>query len=226
MIRFLYVSLVTVEYLKIHLGLTGTVRHDAQLAQWGAGVSTLVQRWCGREFAQASLTEFYHTNGTKNIVLRRRPVTSVDSVHLDYTGYAGQSQDPFPVSSLLREGIDYYLDERSPGLSNTGLLVRSKGVWPERVRAREPDKLVAESYPLRGNLKVSYTGGYAEIPQDIQFACAQIVSFARRSAPFGAAPVMERLGDHLYKIGQIALMTAPELGSARQILTIYKEMPW
>jgi len=221
------VALVTLAYLKVHLGVSGTSQ-DAALSQWAEGVSAAIESWCGREFARATVTEFYSTNGTRTIALRRRPVSSVTSVHLDFAGRAGQGPDtPFSSESLLAAGTDYFLDFRDAAFSYTGLLHYTSGVWPERTRQREPGKLAQEYTPQRGNVKVTYVGGYDPIPADIQFAAAQVVAYARRNAKFGGFGVtMERLGDHMYRVAQVSLGAAPELGSARQILSKYKEVPW
>ena len=60
-------------------------------------------------------------------------------------GYAGQSTDAFPASSLLTLGEDYYLDvEGNASVSYTGILWRN-GSWPTEPRS----------------IKVTYTGGHS-----------------------------------------------------------------
>jgi hypothetical protein len=69
--------------------------------------------------------------------LNELPVRQIISVYADYSGSsrAGQGPDPFPADTLLANGLDYYLDCRKPGFSDTGALVRQGFPWPSEARS-------------------------------------------------------------------------------------------
>lgn len=71
-------------------------------------------------------------------------VTSLQ-VWEDIDGRGGQGTDPFPASTLLTLGTDYYLDVSRAGISTSGVLHRLTGGWSRVPRS----------------IKVTYLGGPA-----------------------------------------------------------------
>lgn len=83
--------------------------------------------------------------GTDVLQLKNLPVAKASlAVYEDVGAYGGQSSSPYPASTLLTLGEDYYLDvEGDSDLSKTGFLYRF-GAWPVEPRS----------------VKVTYYGGH------------------------------------------------------------------
>ena len=76
------------------------------------------------------------TSGTDVLQLKHLPVALTGlTIYEDVGAYANQSSSPYPASTLLTEGEDYYLDtEGSSDLSKTGFVYRF-GAWPLEPRS-------------------------------------------------------------------------------------------
>lgn len=166
-------------------------------------------------------TEFYPGSGTQTIRLRAYPVSlsPVPEVWLDEQGYFGTPSDSFNTLKKLEHGKDFALYEDHSGKCNNGLLVRINNVWVKPlVRQRGfLTPYVADSF---GNVKVTYTGGYAsdELPSDIVFACVQLVARMRHQFPMGVPLSSESYedrsisvfgGDRNYLMGQVKHLLNP-----------------
>jgi hypothetical protein len=89
------------------------------------------------DLASESPALFFPTPGA--LQLRNTPVRSVVSVHETTTPGGGG----WPAAALLGP-LDFWLDQEEDGLSRSGLLYRSAGVWPAIGR----------------NIRVQYVGGW------------------------------------------------------------------
>lgn len=177
----------------------------------------------------SSYTEYYSGQDKPDIVLRHTPVTAITSVHLDPQGYFGQSTSPFGPSTLLTAGSQYILVPDKGSLSMAGLLRRIGGYntgflgfAPESMLS---GKLSARRVPVwtigDGNIKVVYSAGYSAVPDDVKAACVAIAAYMSQTLPRGFALTSESLGGYSYSLSQISQI--PELGSARQILSRYRD---
>lgn len=82
--------------------------------------------------------------GSTTLQLTHTPVLASGLViYEDQDGEAGQSENPFPSSTLLVAGRDYYLDAQVTGLSTSGIVHRISGRWATTPRS----------------IKVTYKGG-------------------------------------------------------------------
>lgn len=181
-----------------------------------------VEAYCKRRFEQATVTEYYAGNGTRALVLRRRPVLSVAEVRYDPKAFYGSVPSSFDDTTLLTAGVDYVLDP-----NDTGLLVRITGDWPEYPRRREWFRLARDLAPNWGDVKVTYTGGYDPVPADLKLACAQLVTRSVQLLQYGGPLQSERLGDWAYELmAPHRLAGAPDLASVRALLANYREVPW
>ena len=67
--------------------------------------------------------------------LPETPVRSITSVYLDTEAHAGSATSPWPSSSQLTEGSDFYVDYSESGFSMSGLLIRVGNSWPSKARS-------------------------------------------------------------------------------------------
>lgn len=112
--------------------------------------STAIENYCRRTFKQTIYTdEMYDGNNTKWLNLKNYPVISVDSVY-EY----GQLVDPGAYVCKLDTGV---LARIGPYPNNfTGLTIsRFNTIWNQG----------------DWNISVTYTAGYAIIPDDLAHAC-------------------------------------------------------
>lgn len=224
--------------LKTFLRITTTdTTQDTYLDQLLSAADAIVKGFCKRSLEEATLTEYYDGNGTQYLPLRSRPVSSVTSVYLDEDGFYGDGASAFPSESALTAGSDFALKrDGAGGISKCGLLVRLGG----SVVAYAGDLIGGTSGQLatlsgratpiwpvgNGNIKVVYVAGYAaaSIPDDLENALHSLAAYIRTTTPIGTpldGQIVEKLTNTLrYAAGQI-----PEIGSIRETLVRYRELP-
>jgi hypothetical protein len=214
-------ALLTADEYRTYAGLTEAQAPDARYEALCEAAGAAVEAYCKRSFERATVTEYHTGDGTRYLKLRRRPVVSVTTVHYDRAANYGDTSGAFAADTLLEEGVDYALDP-----NDTGLLLRVHGTWAEARRRADPDYLARERQPTPGEIRVVYVGGYDPLPADVKLACAQLVTHTARLAQYGGRVISERLGDWSYAFAPTLLAGPAELGSARQLLARYREIPW
>lgn len=207
---------------------TGTTSSTTQIAVMCEAVSKVVENFIGKELEYRERVEYYSSNGTDSIALRVRPVWEVTEVRMDSNGYYGANPDSFDDDSILDPESDYTLDITEVGQpSKSGLLYRIRGKWELAFGDNNFFGLTRDYLPLQGNIKVTYTAGYDPIPSDIKMVCVQIIQRLKNHyLKYGGPLEREHLGDWSYKMADFILGAFPELGSARQTLSKYRELPW
>lgn len=218
-------ALTTLAQIKAFQGITGTAS-DAQLSALLLAADPILKAYLGRDIESTSYTQFYSGTNTKHLVLRQRPVTAVTNVWVDNNGNFG-SGTGFDSTTLLTAGTDYALQyDQDSTTSRSGILVRINTTWPEVFLNYTFGRLVRETGPALGNIKVQYTAGYTTIPMDLQYAVSMIVAYMKRTAASAANLSAERIGEYSYEImpGRW-LHGIAELSTAFQILSRYKETP-
>lgn len=230
---------VGLDYLKTYLGVTST-SGDGQLQVFLDQAWALVVDYCGRDFASRSYpganedgsgdNGIYCGDGSRFLILRQRPVTSITTLHLDYSAEWGTNPDgAFASATLLTEGEDFVVhwDSCLPGTttkaSKCGILERIGTVWPGGV-LHQRGKLVAQPIPARGNIKVAYVAGYSTIPLAIRNATCQLAALIRRNSKVGAAIQSESLGGYSYSLAGPSSGQFPEFGTIRQALAKWREV--
>lgn len=242
-------SLTTLPKVKAFLGLHNVATEDVKLSQILGGVEDAVRAYLGRGRRQSGFTvwpesgaatEYYSGTGTRDLVLRHSPVTAVASVYLDSGGYFGDGTNAFASTTLLTAGSDYVLvkDDGSSG-SAVGILRRIGGVsgvslndewhWQPREHGRGNTLSAARApfWPMgTGNLKVTYTAGFTIVPDDIQMAIWQMVSFVKAGAKYGGQlPGSESLGEYSYSLMSQALTSGTaQLMDVRKTLGYYRDL--
>lgn len=215
-------ALTTVAAVKTYLKISDS-SEDTFLTAVLAYADALIKRYLNQNIESATYTEYYSGNGTRHIRLRQRPVTSITSVYLDSGGYFGTGTDAFASTTLLTAGTDYTIvKDQSDGSSKSGLLERLNGMWPQ-VAVRTVGMLTPAYENNRGNIKVTYVGGYSSIPDDLVFAEILTVANIRFMQPHGARLQSEGYEDYNYSL---ASMARPEdiLSPVRSILSRYRPL--
>lgn len=137
-------ALVSLTDAKTFLKISGSTE-DTIVGDIVNAASDYANRFCGRKFLSKEYTEYYDGDGTAELIVRRRPIVSVTSLHDDV------NRD-FDSTSAIDVSADVLLDK------DGGIL---------RLRNNEGafDK-------GRGNVKIVYTAGYAlaSVPYGVQQA--------------------------------------------------------
>lgn len=218
--------LTSLAQIKSFLNIPGSdTTQDFQLSGLQSAAESIINNRIKRNLEPTSYTEYYAGNSQRAIILKNRPVLSIQSVFEDFQAYYGYNPTSFGPTTLLMPGIHYTLDvDTGTNESKSGLLIRIGGVWMEAGRVYYPGKLASEIGPTYGNLKITYTAGLSSIPQDLQYAVCLLISFMKRNVEVGSILQSEKLGDYEYQIFDPRQKTNdPVLSSVDQILTRYRE---
>lgn len=170
-----------------------------------------------------TLTEYYNGTGTPDLWLRERPVHSIASIYEDSGAYWGNASGAFASATQLTDGTDFSLmqeNERAEE-SESGLVLRIGSVWPSSTR--QGGTLVAAQRYGVGNIKVTYTAGYANLPWNIRKACHGLVEEMRLTAGKGGPMQSESMDYYTYQ-RMSASELKEQLPSVRSLLRKYKEI--
>jgi uncharacterized phiE125 gp8 family phage protein len=161
-------TLATRTALRLYLGIDASdTQHDDLLDALIDYASERIESHCRRGFASAELTEYLDGTGTSRIVLSRRPVTALTSVHED-SGRVFAAETQVDSADLVLH------PER-------GIVDRLGAVFARGART----------------VKVAYTAGYATVPDDVALACVKLAAAWFAHARTGADGVKrESLGGY------------------------------
>lgn len=180
-------NLTSLAALKTYLGISGTSEDDF-LTQVLDGIDAAVFNFTKRReelYSSVTTTEYIDGHGLNEVlVLRRRPVTDVTSVHVDPKGYYGKGSSAFDSSTELTEGTHFVAPREDSTEENGGTLIRIGAVWPEGL----------------GNVKVVYVAGYGSTPSDLVLAVHQTAAIVRGARDQGATLKTETLDEYAYEI--------------------------
>ena len=161
------------------------------------------------------ITEFLSGTGTNIIRLRQTPVISISALYEDTDGLFGQASDAFDSTTLLTSGTDYAIEFTQSGICKTGRVRRVNSYWPGRYQT-DAGLLVANYESGGGNIKVTYKSGYDPIPDDIQFAIANVVSEMIEGVKQGGPLSSESLDYYSY--------TKAGIEESRSMISSYRSM--
>lgn len=143
-------ALITLDYAKIHLGIPlATLSYDARIEAIVNSASAMIARYCRRVLISESYTEYFDGRGQNRLLLHEWPASSVTAIYQD-------NDSVFPPSSAYDSGT-YFLEKQME-------IVFIDRTLPRGYR----------------NIKVEYTAGYGtagSMPSDIEWACAELVSW-------------------------------------------------
>lgn len=218
--------LTDVTSVKAFLSITNTTE-DPFLDILVPAVDAAVKKYLDRDIEQTSYVDYYGGNNTVILTLNEAPVISVSEVKEDVTAYYGSVAGTFGSTTILTSGVDYTVvrDGRN-GLIEVGRLQRLNGcVWPCRWEY-QAGLLTAVRKPGLGNIKVTYTAGYAQgsIPRDLQLACwllAARIRLVRKRG--GLLPQSESLAEYSYSLQQLVQQQL-QLGTVEQLLSRYRRV--
>jgi len=198
-------ALFTLAELKTYLNIDGT-DEDEQLQFIVDGVNAAVVEQLEREIESAEATEYYDGHDEKLLMLRRRPVTAVAGVWVDPTGYAGQGSNAFASTTEWTQGTDFFIRETEESEDNGGILEAIARAWPFG----------------RKNIKITYTAGYATVPDDLKLALLKTAAIARKKIDIVGDITGESIGSYSYSVAQ-NVSTDPLLSEVAAVLSHYAE---
>lgn len=128
--------------------------HDAELARLIPAVQEWLERECARKFEQATVTEYYSGCRWRELIMvARPPIVSITNLWDDLLRvYA----TPIPVASYVVPAVDS--EDSKAGIVRLDRTTFSEGIQ---------------------NIKITYVGGFATIPTDLEQAAIEMVWAAR-----------------------------------------------
>jgi hypothetical protein len=143
-------ALTTVPACKAFRGIPGDNReHDAELARLIDAVQAFLELECERTFEQATVTEYFHGDDWRDLlIVARPPLISITNLW----------DDPLRVYATPLAASGYVMDDAEAGIIRLDGITFSKGIR---------------------NIKLTYVGGFATIPTDLEQAAIELVWAAR-----------------------------------------------
>lgn len=150
-------ALTTVADVKEILGITG-VTQDNLITRNINYATKIILNYCGvSSFKSTAYIEEYDGIGGNELVLRNKPVITITSV--EWRDEAGNN-----ASYELLDTEDYFVDTAAGIIKSLITLGGSYHSW-----------------------KVTYTAGYATIPDDLAEACARMAAFVTENGTSGTS---------------------------------------
>lgn len=181
-------ALTTLEAVKDELGISASdTSKDARLTRYIHTASAEIERYCGRKFSRATVTEKLRPGGGQKILLARTPVASVTSVKDNGTDVTDYSLEDAAAGILYR----------AAGWTGSA---RCIGIAYDRVPGTE-----------QASLEVEYVGGYVtpgqeltdspgelerDLPDGLEWACIETVKALACRQNVDPNVASEQLGDY------------------------------
>jgi hypothetical protein len=200
MASLLSYALTSLEDVKESLGIPSSNTSMDNLIRRKINQATRqIEKYCDRRFALTAYTDSeYNATHTDQIVLRQRPVVTFTSFEIRD---ASLNYDTW-------ETIDshLYFVDNSAGVLN--LMFNASGKW--------------------SRYKVTYTAGYATIPEDLAEACASLACYYVNNADasdVGVAKKKEGQRELQYANGSLNFKSICQNLGIDDILDLYANMP-
>lgn len=160
--------ITTVAYCKAFRGIEAeNTEHDAELDRLISAVQTWLEGECGRAFDSAQVTEYYSgEQWTDRLLIARPPIINIVNLWDDTTW---TYSTPLAAAAYAIENAD------------AGLVIRLDG---------------GQFAKGRRNIKITYVGGFATMPADLEQAAIELVWAAREKGHSNLIGVRSRsVGD-------------------------------
>lgn len=167
-------DLITLARAKLNPALATGIT-DAYLALLITAASTQIQRWCNRCFKSQPFTKRLDGEGDQTIFLPNFPITNIDVV--DFIELDGTVETVLLTTDTF---TDFFI------LGNGGEISFLNS---------NPSRFI--NFP-RGfkNVKITFTGGFSPIPEDVQEAAVEQVVFINEQGSASDSVKSEKLGDY------------------------------
>ncbi len=170
-------ALTNVSDVKESLGIASSVTtYDNLIIRKINQATAVIESYCDRRFKSTTYTqEVYNATNTDQLVLKQRPVITSETFTLE-------ARDTYlnEASTTTIESNLYYIDANA-GVLN--LVFRNIGRW--------------------GRYLVTYTAGYATIPDDLAEACASLAAYYVNNADaFSVNVTQKKEGQRQVNYGQ------------------------
>lgn len=143
-------ALTTVQACKAFRGIPGdSQEHDGELARLIPSVQAFLERECERNFEKATVTEYFNGDDWRDRVIVARP---------PLTSVTNVWDDPARVYATPLASSTYVIDDAEAGILRLDGTTFQAGLK---------------------NIKVTYVGGFTEIPADLEQAAIELVWAAR-----------------------------------------------
>lgn len=193
-------DLVTLENVKEFIGLASTdTSKDTFLRHLITRASRFIKTYAGREFVSATFSEEVHSgNDRQKLYLDHYPIISVTEVKED---------------DVALDADEYEV------LANEGALFREAGWYGGTLAMASVLSTEPDPYAETRNLKVTYTAGWADVPDDIEQACLQMVALWYTGA--GTYGIEHETTPGGYSVTYSKATGVPE--DIKQVLDLYKK---
>jgi hypothetical protein len=190
-------DLITPDDVTATLGAAYSGRAD--IAMLITAASRMAERYCDRVFEEGEVDDYLDGTGTDAIRVTRPPVSAIDSIEVE--GTALDNTDGLAWTADLERGAIH----------------RGRGRVDPRFACRWPEG--------RRNVRVRYTGGFAETPEDVRFAVLALVRQLADGAGYSSVLRREQIGDYSYELSALAV-DRPEIpGFVQALLDPYRLRP-
>lgn len=137
-----------------------------------------------------------------SLILSRYAPLQVTDFEVYYNANAKGDPSGFTIADLLTMYSDYVLDVgyEDSGSSDSGIVMNLKGAWG--VQGWRPNYSIAfQTVGIPGSILLNFTGGYANVPQDLVEAGCLAVSKTRQLRKFGSGVQSESWNGDSYSLG-------------------------
>lgn len=177
-----------------------TAGEKTQIGGLITAVSTIIERYCNRIFAQAIYTEeALNGTGINSLIIKNPPINSLTEITFVASTDETEVGTSFDISTEVGE-----IRWKSSSRITTGTTCTYQGFFPEGFR----------------NILVTYSGGYSVIPTPIEKAAADMVMEGFSPAEEVSNMEAEKLGNYYIKIRKGAFEKS--LIQHRSILSLYR----
>ena len=214
-------DLTTLAAAKVSAGETGS-DDDTELGRILDAAEAAVAKWLRKNYQGSAnaltsfaATEYFSGDGQAELWLPRFPVTAIASVFVDQTGYFGHKAGAFAADTEWTIGEDYAPGFVFADLNNRAALMslrlRTHGLFPI-------------GWPSgTGNVKITYTAGFATMPADLVHGVHKLFSEMVQQWRNGNGPAMQSETHSRYSYTLLTDRASRQMTHIRTMLMPYRD---